>query len=65
MILEEVAGQHAGNGCAPDNSNFESNLRQAYLENQAVILTEILDFVSGEHDPRGGGTTKRGIQQCS
>ena len=65
MIVEEVARQNAGSSSAPDNSNFERNFGQAYLENRAVILAEILYFVSGEHDTRGGGTTKRGKQLCS
>ena len=58
MILEEVARQRSTCSCSPDIEVFQKMFKVEYLVNELEIVAEYSDFVSGEHDTRGGGTTK-------
>ena len=56
-MFEEVARQSRPLSVTPDTEILLKIFRIEYDVNQKKFLAEISDFVSGEHDNRGGGTT--------
>ena len=65
MILEEVARQSRPLSGAPDPEVFQKIFELEYLANEREFLFENLDFVSGDHDTRRGGTTKSAVERCA
>ena len=57
MTIEEVARQCRPLSVTPDTEILRKISRIECLVNQEEYLAEISDFVSGEHDTLGGGTT--------
>ena len=58
MGLEEVARQSPPSIGSPDTGMSLIIFRREYLVNEMVNVAENCNFISREHESRGGGTSK-------
>ena len=65
MRLEEVARQSRPLSGTPDTEVAPTMFKHEYLVNEKEHVVENLDFVSGEHETRRGGTTKSAVERYS
>ena len=65
MTIEEVARRDPPSCGSPDTEVFGKKFEREYLDNQQNYVAENSNFVSGEHDLRGGGTTSPAVGRFS